>query len=324
MLIRTDRDKELLKPPISRAAYSDRTAWLLAEFSRLAYKKFETPEEVFNDASEKLVQLQDVEKIKTELYTLVKRFLVPGGRELQDLKDGLAEAGFELIQTFNIGGTQAFLAKRATEKMAVLSFRGTEADGRDIKTDLNARFSRVGGSKVHSGFWKAFQLVEPAIRQQVEAMKDYKLYITGHSLGGALALVTTRTFNADNIAACYTYGSPKVGTLEFGDDVKVPVYRVVHAADLVPRLPPTWAIPVVIALVKLIPIRSLRDLLVAFFEQHRGYRHHGDMRYLTGAEPSSGNLKLFSTDRKKQRCRDRQTAVPDSRHFDNPLTLEST
>ncbi len=33
--------KELLEPPVKRAAYSDRTAWLMAEMSRLAYMKFE-------------------------------------------------------------------------------------------------------------------------------------------------------------------------------------------------------------------------------------------------------------------------------------------
>ena len=33
--------KELLKPPVGRAAYSDRIAWLMAEMSRLAYLKFE-------------------------------------------------------------------------------------------------------------------------------------------------------------------------------------------------------------------------------------------------------------------------------------------
>jgi hypothetical protein len=35
----------LLTPPILRAAYSDRTAWLMAEMSRLAYIKFETSPE---------------------------------------------------------------------------------------------------------------------------------------------------------------------------------------------------------------------------------------------------------------------------------------
>ena len=34
-------EKSLLAPPVKRAAYSDRTAWLMAELSRLAYERFE-------------------------------------------------------------------------------------------------------------------------------------------------------------------------------------------------------------------------------------------------------------------------------------------
>lgn len=34
-------NEKLMRPPTSRAAYSDRTAWLMAEMSRLAYYKFE-------------------------------------------------------------------------------------------------------------------------------------------------------------------------------------------------------------------------------------------------------------------------------------------
>lgn len=95
--------KELLEPPVKRVAYSDRTAWLMAEMSRLAYMKFEeNPDE---------------------------------------LKKALAQANFEIVQIFNSNGTQAFLAKRDMDKMAVLSFRGTEKeDPRDIVTDLNAGF----------------------------------------------------------------------------------------------------------------------------------------------------------------------------------------
>ncbi len=33
--------KELLNPPVMRAAYSDRTAWLMAVMSKLAYFPFE-------------------------------------------------------------------------------------------------------------------------------------------------------------------------------------------------------------------------------------------------------------------------------------------
>ncbi len=243
--------KELLSPPIKRAAYSDRTAWLMAEMSRAAYIKFED--------------------------------------NIDELKDVLSQANFELVSTFNSFGTQAFLAKRDSDKMAVLAFRGTEKEvPQDIITDLNAVFYKDDkGIKIHNGFYKAFKCVENDVIQKVEKVKNYSLYITGHSLGGALALIATRALNSDNLAACYTFGSPKVGTEEFGDDIKPPIYRVVNAFDIVPFSPPS---KYVFDLLSLLPWEWIRPLVKKFY----GYVHHGDMRYLTFCEDEYNKVKVIA------------------------------
>ncbi len=228
---------ELLFPPIKRAAYSDRTAWLMAEMSRLAYLIFEK---------------DDIE-----------------------LKSALSEANFVLIRFFNCDGTQAFLAKRDSDNMAVLAFRGTEKeDPRDIITDLDARFYKDEKQvKIHDGFFRAFKCVENDVKNAVENLKDYSLYLTGHSLGGALALIATRALNSDNLAACYTFGSPKVGNEEFDDDIKLPIYRIVNAFDIVPFNPPTH----IFEILNLLPWKWSKSLVKAF----HGYTHHGDMRFLS-------------------------------------------
>lgn len=242
--------KELLNPPIARAAYSDRTAWLMAEMSRLAYIKYE-------DNADKL-------------------------------KAALSEADFEIIQIFNSEGTQAFLTKRDSDKMAVLSFRGTEKeDPRDVITDLNAGFYRdENGTKIHNGFYRAFELVKKDIMDATVKVKDCALYITGHSLGGALALIATRALNFDNLAACYTFGSPKVGNEEFDDDIKPPIYRIVNAYDIVPFSPPTY----ILELLYLLPWQKVRDFAKKFI----GYDHHGDMRYLTPCKNNFEDLKVIT------------------------------
>lgn len=244
------RHKKLLEPPVRRAAYSDRTAWLMAEMSRLAYEKYE--------------------KDKTKLET------------------ALSQADFDLIQIFNSEGTQAFLAKRGTDKMAVLAFRGTEKEApEDIVADLNAKFYKDdNGVKIHSGFLKAFEYIEEAVSQELGKIREYSLYITGHSLGGALALLATRTFNSDNLAACYTFGSPKVGNEEFDDDIKAPIYRIVHAYDMVPFFPPAHFLD----LLWLIPCKKLRSIV----EKFRGYAHHGDMRYLTFCGDDIEKVKVIA------------------------------
>jgi hypothetical protein len=66
------------------------------------------------------------------------------------------------------------------------------------------------------------------------------LYITGHSLGGALAQIASAVLERDNLAACYTFGSPRVGTERFDREVKCPHYRLVNDWDIVPGVPPPW------------------------------------------------------------------------------------
>jgi len=242
--------KELLSPPILRAAYSDRTAWLMAEMSKLAYFKFEDT-------------------------------------ELDKLKHVLNQADFELLAVFNNEGTQAFLTKRNKDKMAILAFRGTEKeDPRDVVTDLKASFYKDNkGIEIHDGFYKAFKVVEKDALKEVDKLKEFALYVTGHSLGGALALVATRVLNSDNLAACYTFGSPKVGKEEFDDDIKPPIYRVVNAFDIVPFSPPSYLLDLLLT----VPVKKLQKFLIKF----KGYEHHGDMRYLTFCEGDVTKVKVI-------------------------------
>ncbi|MBU1043169.1 MAG: lipase family protein [Candidatus Omnitrophica bacterium] len=242
--------EKLLKSPVKRAAYSDRTAWLMAEMSQLAYFEFEN----------------NSDKLKT----------------------ALKKADFELIKVFDCKGTQAFIAKRDIDKVAVLAFRGTEVkDPRDIMADLNSKFYKDNDeAKIHDGFYKAFEYVKADIVAEVKKLGTYSLYITGHSLGGALALIATRCLDSDNLAACYTYGSPMVGNDEFDDNIKAPIYRVVNAFDIVPFAPTAYLIDVLL----LIPVKKMQDFLVKF----KGYEHHGDMRYLTDCGEDLSQVKVIS------------------------------
>ena len=288
------QNESLLRPPVARAAYSDRTAWLMAELSRLAYERFESPAEVLDALVQQLTSLEDAGQIRQAVERFVRELPRRPGEGRERLEQTLGDAGFALVATFDNGGTQAYLATRDVDRMAVLAFRGTEKDFRDIKTDMNARFYRSGATKTHSGFLDAFKLVEPAIRQALEQLDGYKLYLTGHSLGGALALIAARRLSCDEVAACYTFGSPKVGNEEFGDAIKVPVYRIVNAADSVPSLPPTWFWEILIGLAWALPIPYVRRAVLALAQQFRGYRHHGDMRYLTACDDELKTLRVVS------------------------------
>ncbi len=198
--------ENLPAPPVKRAAYSDRMAWIMANMAKLAYIKFEE-----------------------------------GELEREELEYSLRSGWFNLIETFNKNGTQAFLAKN--DEFTVLAFRGTQTDQwEDIKTDLKVLKEKTIDGKVHAGFLQAFNDVKDeifeTIRQNLGA--DVPIYITGHSLGAALATVATgeldKEFN-NWIAACYTFGSPRVGDGKFEKSIKTPFYRVVNTTDIVSLVP---------------------------------------------------------------------------------------
>lgn len=151
-----------------------------------------------------------------------------------ELKKNLQEIGFELVQTFNGKefGTQAFVAKNIN--YAVCVFRGTEQNLTDILTDLKFRLNITSNGGVHRGFFAALTEVEEDIVKCLTDLGDVPLYITGHSLGGALAkalvLKTTIKF-----VAGYTYGSPSICEKKYFENNKIPVYRFINSADVVPR-----------------------------------------------------------------------------------------
>lgn len=277
-----EKDALLRRPPVARAAYSDRTAWLMASLSRLAYEPFEPPQSRMEDILGKIAEQSDTDRIAALVDEYVEVRQRRSDEYLERLNAGLGELGFELVATFSSGGTQAFLATRDRDRLAVLAFRGTEKDWQDIKTDLNARFYEDdNGARIYTGFWKTYRKVCEPVREQANRLceEGYRLYLTGHSLGGALAVVATRDLNQDRIAACYTFGSPKVGNEEFGYPIKPPIYRVVNAVDAVPRVPPTWITEGLYQLTRILRVPLLPRILANV----RGYSHWGDMRYLTAS-----------------------------------------
>lgn len=222
----------LLNPPIKRAAYSDRMAWVMASMAQLVYEQFDD-----------------------------------GGKARDLLVEKLKGGGFKLLGEFNSPSTdtQAFLVSNDT--YVVLAFRGTEIIKRtDIRTDAKAFKVSVFEGRVHRGFVEAYKSIEVQLLKSLKKIDgDLPIYITGHSLGAALATIATQYLERDHslrdrIAACYTFGSPRVGNWEFDRDLKSAIYRVVNTTDIVTVVP-----------------------LLAM-----GYIHIGDIRFL---EPSMGDIR---------------------------------
>jgi hypothetical protein len=185
---------------------------------------------------------------------------------LAKLKGG----GFKLIGEFNDPktDTQAFLVSNG--EYAVLAFRGTEVTKKkDIVTDVRASKVSIIEGRVHRGFLDAYNSIRVDILKALKKVLGLPLYITGHSLGAALATVATNYLEnevvggapmRDQIAACYTFGSPRVGNKQYDKEFKSAIYRIVNTTDIVTVVP-----------------------LLAM-----GYLHIGDVRFL---ELGMGNIR---------------------------------
>lgn len=295
----------LLAPPIRRAAYSDRMAYVLGEMSGLAYFPYEGVDGILSDAAKLATEIILKEKgkdLEEFLSSFADKLYSNKDSNLQAFKAILDEAGFSHIQVFDKSTTQGFLCRRNVPDepaYLVLAFRGTEQKIDDWLTDAQAIPTQKDGYRVHSGFYKAFNLVADDIKLALndkacfdERGKKLPLYITGHSLGGALALLATKYISHDEGGSCYTFGAPRVGDYEFFFDIKAPVYRVVNSSDIVPRVPLGAANQLLIGLVKGLgwllgfspQIKSLFDWAERQLDKLNGYRHHGDLRYLTDVQ----------------------------------------
>lgn len=152
----------------------------------------------------------------------------------------IKKLGFNRVQKFRSGrtGTKAYLAINDDAKEAVLVFRGTEKDGKDILTDLMFSKEEYEGSRIHKGFLRAYKSVQRHIDKRVtELPKDYTLYATGHSLGGALTCLYS-LYGSVQPDEVVTFGQPRVGDKSFAQELSGMFYtRYVYHADVVPRVP---------------------------------------------------------------------------------------
>ena len=155
-----------------------------------------------------------------------------------------AEWGFPRCRCFNRKDTQAFLA--GNDKAVILAFRGTEPkDLHDWMTDADVDLVPDPWGQVHDGFSRALSYIWQDILAAIPAFQDkgQSLWVTGHSLGAALATLAVTRFRQDAkpVYGLYTYGQPRTGNRDFADrfnaDFQSRTFRIVNQDDIVTRVP---------------------------------------------------------------------------------------
>ena len=133
------------------------------------------------------------------------------------------------------------------EDVCVLAFRGTQ-DKRDVCDDLKIQQTMRFGCKVHAGFMERADAI-PLEEVQKLLRRGKPLLVCGHSLGGAVASLTTlrlldhtgsSPLEADCVqrTRCVTFGMPLLGCDKLTAYVAKNRYRFHHCvynADIVPR-----------------------------------------------------------------------------------------
>jgi len=131
----------------------------------------------------------------------------------------------------------------------IIAFRGTVSDNFtnwftdiQVKTESNGSFGRV-----HKGFREALDSIWGEIAGNIPKDEKRNLHLTGHSLGGALALLAGTWFAEEYpenfVKEIITFGQPRIGDKKFRQHFNKSylnnrVYKFANSNDLITVAPP--------------------------------------------------------------------------------------
>lgn len=165
---------------------------------------------------------------------------------------GTVQAEDDTAATKADGDTQLYYVYNADK--VIIAWRGT-ASLFDVGTDLAFRpvnselcdldktqcTSLLPAGKVHTGFWSGYSRVDTKFKDEIKKLRalveNLELFICGHSLGGALALIHAAKLKDYN-PLLYTYGMPRTFTRDAVMQLsEITHFRHVNDNDPIPAVP---------------------------------------------------------------------------------------
>lgn len=133
------------------------------------------------------------------------------------------------------------------EDVTVVAFRGTDFNEvSDWIANLGRSSTETPHGPVHRGFYLAYQSMKSQVDAILTERNTTHLWITGHSLGGALALVCAydlEEVEQRHLNGIITFGQPMVARQQFADHIDTLLVgryaRFVNRDDIVPKVPPS-------------------------------------------------------------------------------------
>lgn len=240
----------------------------------------------------------------------------------------------------------AYLLQSRSGRVVILSYRGTEPGNianwlGDAEIGSDSIVFGRDQLQVHSGFYRSVRATRLQVLDELQAALVGKslldrhadvehpmeaLYVTGHSLGGAMAVLFAMSILgekhrdiADRLRAIYTFGQPLVAgepIPEAAQSIARRLFRHVNAGDIVPVLPAIPWGPLAhfgheyrysdgdwrrseTALAQLANMREIPPSLIAFVARARGRNPsrystsaHGPHHYIAALRPA-GRITEF-------------------------------
>ncbi len=124
-------------------------------------------------------------------------------------------------------------------KIQAIAVRGTANDANwALDKDTHSFRDQKAGILMHRGFRKAAQSIYMDVKPRLK--RGYTTYLTGHSLGGAVAVILGIYLQDDGVklGGIYTFGQPKFTNVAGAKAYEhLPLLRVIYQNDTVALLP---------------------------------------------------------------------------------------
>jgi len=165
--------------------------------------------------------------------------------ETDEARELFVKRGFKFTHAIRIESTVVYVVK--VDDVCVVAFRGTNSI-EDWFINLNFfKLPIDHHGMVHTGFHRAYQRVKDDIVKLVREGSPKHVWITGHSLGGAMALSCAYDFVEHQnipISGVVTFGQPMISDDAYAayleSKLKGKHARFVNGKDIVPSVPPTF------------------------------------------------------------------------------------
>ena len=160
--------------------------------------------------------------------------------ETNTLEQRLQEQGQTLVHQSLIPLSQVSYFLSSADGIQTVAIRGTaNLENAMLDLDLELKPDTVLDIKLHQGFGSGAKAVYEDIKPFLT--KDQPIHLTGHSLGGAIAVILAMYLQNDGypVEQVITFGQPKVTNVTGANKFdNLPLIRVVTPNDIVPLVPP--------------------------------------------------------------------------------------